>query len=151
MLASFLLRYYLYATHYELMVRMKWIRMKGPKWGRGEIPKQPFYPVFVLNSKGPDDIEEVTMPPIIKQMTQEQIDAIVDTPLKAEFPCHSQSVEHGVKRRRKEETQLACVLQTVEARAMNSHIMSHIRSIERHITIYCHPRMMYKFNFISLS
>ena len=67
-------------------------------------------------------------------MTREQIDAIVNTPLQADFPCHSQIVEHGVatttqcvKRRRKESTQLACVLQTVEARAQQPHVVTHKR------------------------
>ena len=123
------------ATHYAKMVKLKWKQIIGPKWNGGEDPpKQPLFPVFVLNSKCSIEHEPVTMPPIIKQMTREQIDAIIDTPLKVGFPCHSQTVEHGVatttqcvKRRRKEDTQLACVLQTVEARAQLPHRITHKR------------------------
>ena len=86
--------------------------------------------------------EPVTMPPIIKQMTREQTDAIVDTPLQADFPCPSQTVEHGVatttqcvKRRRKESTQLACVLQTVEARAQQPHVVTHKRYRKDYVNI----------------
>ena len=68
--------------------------MKGP----GSPPKQPSFPVVVLNSKSAIQHEPVMMPPFIKQMTREQIDAIVDTPLQADFPCHSQIVEHGVRK-----------------------------------------------------
>ena len=118
------------AQHYAKMVRMKWKQIKGV----GKPPKQPFFPVFTLNSKGPVQHEAVTLPPIIKQMSREQVDAIIDTPLQVDFPCHSQTVEHGVatttqcvKRRRKEDTQLACVLQTVEARTLQPHRVTHKR------------------------
>ena len=126
------------ATHYAKMVKLKWKLMKGP----GSPPKQPFFPVFMLNSKSAIQHEPVTMPPIIKQMTREQIDAIVDTPLQADFPCPSQTVEHGVatttqcvKRRRKESTQLTCVLQTVEARAQQPHVVTHKRYRKDYVNI----------------
>ena len=102
------------------MVRMKWKQIEGPC----NPPKKPYFPVFVLNGKGDIPLEPVTLPPIIMKMSREQIDSIVDTPLEIQFPCHSQTVEHGVatttqcvKRMRTENTQLACVLQTVDARA----------------------------------
>ena len=113
------------ATHYAKMVKLKWKLMKGP----GSPPKQPFFPVFVLNSKSAIQHEPVTMPPIIKQMTREQIDAIVDTPLQADFPCPSQTVEHGVatttqcvKRLRKESNQLAHVSYKLLRREPSSHM-----------------------------
>ena len=112
------------ATHYAKMVKLKWKLMKG----LGSPPKQPFFPVFVLNSKSAIQHEPVTMPPIIKQMTREQIDAIVNTPLQA-------TTTQCVKRRRKESTQLACVLQTVEARAQQPHVVTHKRYRKDYVNI----------------
>ena len=48
---------------------------------------------------------------------------VIENPLVSTFPCHSQTVEHGValtsacvKRRRKEENQVMSTLQTAQAR-----------------------------------
>ena len=113
------------ATHYAKMVRFKWQKQTPiPVPGFENPPKVPYFPVFVLNGTGKPPIEQVTLPPIIKQMSSEQIDSILETPLEVQFPCHSQTVEHGVatttqcvKRMRTERTQLARVLQTVDARS----------------------------------
>mgnify|MGYP006267958819 CR=1 FL=1 len=123
------------ATHYAKMVRFKWQKQTPiPVPGFEDPPKIPHFPVFVPNGTGKPPTEQVTLPPIIKAMTVDQIDAILDTPLQVGFPCHSQTVEHGVatttqcvKRMRSRETQLACVLQTVDGRESFPNKVTHKR------------------------
>ena len=78
------------------------------------------------NGKLPRDWVRAEESPLTQHMSDEELDGLKDTRLVSDFPCHSQSVEHGValttrcvKRRRTERTQLMAIYQTQEARRRN--------------------------------
>ena len=107
------------------MIILKYKDVKGTEAHFGRTLKQPFYLVHTPNSKSQQKTwAKVTLPPLLRSMTTEEIESIKTNPLKVEYPCHSQSVEHAVattsscaKKYRKSETQVQAVLQTVGARA----------------------------------
>ena len=77
------------------------------------------------DSKGnlPTSYIRMVESPLTANITDHELLAIIDNPLVSTFPCHSQTVEHGValtsacvKRRRKEENQVMSTLQTAQAR-----------------------------------
>lgn len=77
------------------------------------------------NGKLPREWIRAEEPPLTLHLTDEEIDEFLISPLVCDFPCHSQSVEHGValttrcvKRRRTEKTQLMAIYQTQEARRL---------------------------------
>jgi hypothetical protein len=113
------------AKNYFDMIILKYKDVKGTEAHFGRTLKQPFYLVHTPNSKSQQKTwAKVTLPPLLRSMTTEEIESIKTNPLKVEYPCHSQSVEHAVattsscaKKYRKSETQVQAVLQTVGARA----------------------------------
>ena len=100
-------------TYYELC-SMKVQKVRGP-----DNP-----PDGVVFRDQHRDWKKVTMPPLLQDFTQQDIDNIRHTKLDFEYPCHSQSCEHGVAstscavgRRRTVKTQMSSVLQSEGARA----------------------------------
>ena len=110
-------------TYYELCT-MKVKKIKGPD--------NPPDGVIFLDQHG--DWKKVTMPPLLEHFTQADIDKIRDVKLDFEYPCHSQSCEHGVQatscavgRRRTDKTQLGSVLQRTDAQKEFEGIVTHKR------------------------
>ena len=110
-------------TYYELCT-MKVKKIKGPD--------NPPDGVRFLDQHG--DWKKVTMPPLLEHFTQADIDKIRDVKLDFEYPCHSQSCEHGVQatscavgRRRTDKTQLGSVLQRTDAQKEFEGIVTHKR------------------------
>lgn len=108
------------ADSYVRMAPLK--SCKGPYDG-SDAPKLYKFACFSLNSTAEKATwESITEPPLTKDLSMEQIKAFIDTPYVCDYPCHTQSVEHGVaavsravKLRRTERTQLMQVLQTAKA------------------------------------
>ena len=78
------------------------------------------------NGKLPTELVTLTEPPLTLHLTDDELAAFRETPLLSNYPCHTQSVEHGValtskavKRRRKEDSQLVAILQTSHSRTSN--------------------------------
>ncbi len=118
------------ARNYWEMVKIKFRALKGPY----NPPKEPIFPAYILNYKGPQQWDLVTEPPIMEHMSTSEIDDLVDSALTSEFECHTQTVEHGValtaqsvKRRRTEKTQLMNALSTAAAREQLSEKVTHKR------------------------
>ena len=116
------------AKNYTELTKLKMKKVTGP----GNPPSEITFPIYVRGYKGPQKSNPVTMPPILSLLTDEQIDDIIDSPITSEFPCHTQTVEFGVattskavKKRRTEDGQLRCILQTVHAREQLSGPIKH--------------------------
>lgn len=111
------------ARNYSDMVKMSSALVKtAPGWTGGSV-RRPYYTVWTQGAKGPPTRQRVTLPPILAVMTQQEVNSIVEAPLEVNYPCHSQTVEHGValvskvcKRFRTESTQNEAVLVTQTAR-----------------------------------
>ena len=106
------------ATSYDKMIKLHPI--KGPYDG-SDAPQLCRFKVFSPGStvKSKAEWNQLTEPPLTKQLTIEEIRNFIDTPLKSEYPCHTQAVEHGVaavsravKQRKTERAQLIQLRQT---------------------------------------
>ena len=80
----------------------------------------------------------MTNPPLISNLSAEEISRIADEPLKCEIPCHSQTVEHTValvtkatQGRRTEDNQLMSVFQIAQARKDYKGTVTHKRYREK--------------------
>ena len=81
------------------------------------------YTTFTPGAKEPYGNREVTLAPILAQMTKEELEELRYKRLRVDYPCHSQAVEQAValtsdsvKKYRSDEARLAGLLQTYEAR-----------------------------------
>ena len=81
-----------------------------------------------------DTYEPVTVPPLVEDLSPEDLERIKQHPFQCNIPCHSQAVEHTValvtkstKQYRTEKTQLAAVLSTAAARKEFKGKISHKR------------------------
>ena len=88
------------------------------------------------------DWEPVTKPPLIEEITTQQLEAFREQPLQCDIPCHSRSVEHIValvsqatKHRRTVDNQLMSVLQTHAARKEYSGRVTHKRYSASSLTV----------------
>ena len=91
--------------------------------GPNKPPKTRQYEVYTVNYKGPPCYEDLTMPPLLENLSCIQLEEFVNKPFTSEFECHTQCCERMVsntsacvKRRRTEDTQLGIALSTVAAR-----------------------------------
>lgn len=106
------------ANSIEKMIKWKFQKINTlPGWTGGPI-QQVWYQTWTLGYKGVQTKLKVTMPPLIAAMTREEIEGIKLEPLRFDYPCHNQVIEHSValatvacKRARTEETQNQAVLQ----------------------------------------
>ncbi len=80
------------AESYYEMVKLTEKEIKGPF----SPPMQPVFMVHTINYKGKAKDQEVTISPLLAHMTAAELDGLVETPLKADFECHTQVVERGV-------------------------------------------------------
>ena len=108
------------ALSYTKMTPLK--SFKGAYDGT-DAPKLFKFKCFSLNSTvAKASWEAITEPPITKHLPIENVRSFIESPFTCEYPCHTQSVEHGVaatsravKQRRTERSQLIQVRQTVAA------------------------------------
>ena len=86
------------ATNYFELMKIKYEPIYGSQHHFGRVLKQPFFEVFTPNAK--DTVTptwvKMTLSPLIKQITPEEIHSPKTRPLEVSYPRHSQSVEQGV-------------------------------------------------------
>ena len=123
------------AERYGRMVRLKKVRIQDhhvPGW---ETPPCEYsYSVFTVNYKGPRKWQMLTEPPATMDLTDAQLDRLVDDPTLLDIwaPCHSQTVEQKVAitsmvvgQYRTPETQLGAALQVNYSRQNNPGEVTH--------------------------
>jgi hypothetical protein len=123
------------AQRYNEMVNLEPERIKDHHvQGWENPPREYFYRVFTVNYKGPIKRQLLTEPPAVMDMTDAQLDSIVDDPTLLDIwaPCHSQTVEQKVAvtsmvvgKYRKFESQLGAALQVDYARQANPGEITH--------------------------
>ena len=122
------------ASNYFELMKIKYEPIYGSQHHFGRVLKQPFFEVFTPNAKetGTPTWVKMTLPPLIKQMTPEEIHSVKTMPLEVTYPCHSQSVEHGValsskiaERFIKRDSQLQATLQVFDARKRQPEQVTH--------------------------
>lgn len=119
-------------NYFELMI-IKYKPIHGSKPYFGRVLKQPYFRVFTPNSKARGEKwVKMTIPPLIRSMTPEEIQSLKTKPLEVDYPCHSQTVEHGValsskmaERYVRRDHQLQAVLQASDARKLQPGQVTH--------------------------
>ena len=120
--------------------KMATLRQRTQK-GFHNAPKVVEYKVAIIggakNGEGKLAFEwvRVTESPLTANLSDDELYQILDSPLKCDYPCHSQSVEHGValtsqcvKRRRTEQNQLVAIYQAAHSRKTNPRVVTYPKS-----------------------
>jgi hypothetical protein len=89
------------------------------------------YQTFTPLANNPYGWREVTKPPLLARMTQEELESIRMEPLKLDYPCHTQPVEHAVanssrnsKKFKTAELRLGAALITVKSIARQPELIT---------------------------